>query len=341
MKAAIFSKVGSPLTVETVPDPVPGPDEIILKVARCGVCGSDLHATEDGLMTLPAGSVMGHEFAGEVAATGPGVTGWKEGQLVTALPFISCGHCAPCHRGDSLHCTKIISTGLGQNPGAYAEFVRVGTNDTIALPASVGVTEGALIEPLAVGFHAVEMARLSAGANILVLGAGPVGLSVALFARFFGARNIIVSEPAPARAALAAKMGATDAITERNDIGGQFRKLANGMPPDVIFECVGVPGMIGEAINLAPRAGRIVIVGVCSKPDQFLPLPAIMKELQLQFVLAYRKRDFELIAHLLASDRIDPAPMLTETVGFDAFPAAFEGLRQPQGQCKIMLDPWH
>ena len=340
MKAAIFREVGSPLSIETIPDPTPGPNELILKVARCGICGSDLHATEDGLMTLPAGSVMGHEFAGEVAAIGPDVSGWKEGQLVTALPFISCGGCAACHRGDSLRCTSIISTGLGQNHGAYAEFVRIGTNDTIALPASVNVTEGALIEPLAVGFHAVEMARLSAGANVLILGAGPVGLAVALFARFAGARNIIVSEPSASRAALAAKMGATDAITDRKDIGAQYRKLANGAQPDVIFECVGVPGMIGEAINLAPRGGRIVIVGVCAKPDQFLPLPAIMKELQLQFVLAYRKGDFELIAHLLASDRIDPSPMLTRTVGFDDFPSAFEGLRQPQDQCKIMLDPW-
>lgn len=290
-------------------------------------------------MTLPGGSIMGHEFSGEIAATGPGVTGWKEGQKVTALPFISCRTCAACLRGETLQCKNIVTTGLGQNAGGYAEYVKIGTQDTIALPDSVNLVEGALVEPLAVGFHAVEMARLEPGANILIIGAGPVGLSVALFARFLGARNIIVSERSERRAAMAAQMGATDCISADGDVISEYRKHAGGAVPDVIFECVGVPGMIEACINMAPRGGRIVVVGVCSKPDNFMPLVAIMKELNLQFVLAYRKKDFELIVDLLAGDRIDPAPMVTDSVGFEQFPDAFEGLRTPDQQCKIMLNP--
>ena len=339
MKAAVFHEVGQPLAIEEVPDPTPGEGELILKVARCGICGSDLHSTEVGLMTLPGGSVMGHEFSGEVAAIGPGVTGWKEGQKVTALPFISCGDCGPCLRGETLQCRKIVTTGLGQNAGAYAEYVKVGAHDTIALPASVNLVEGALVEPLAVGFHAVEMARLQPGANVLVVGAGPVGLAVTLFSRFLGARNIIVSEKSARRMEMAGKMGATDCISADGDVISAFRKHSRGAMPDVIFECVGVPGMIQHCVDLAPRGGRIVVVGVCSKPDNFMPLAAIMKEISLQFVLAYRKPDFDLIVDLLARDRIDPTPMVTGAVGFGAFPTAFEALRTPVDHCKVMLDP--
>lgn len=339
MRAAIFHEVGKPLTIGDVPDPVPGDNDLILKVSHCGICGSDLHSTETGLMTLPGGSIMGHEFSGEIVGVGRGAAGtWKTGQKVAALPVITCGTCPPCLAGEAYTCEKVSTIGLGQSPGAYADYVRVGSRDTVLLPVSVSLQEGALIEPLAVGFHAVEKSDLRPGGSVLVIGAGPVGLAVTLFSRFVGARHIVVSERSPGRAAMAAKFGATEVVDANGDVIGQFRKKT-GTVPDVIFECVGVPGMISDCMKMAPRGGKVVVAGVCSKPDTILPLMGIMKEITLQFVLAYRRRDFDLIAGWIASDRIDALAMVTDTVGFADFPKAFEALRTPSQQCKVMLKP--
>lgn len=338
MRAAIFHEIGKPLSIGEVPDPTPGDDELILKVSHCGICGSDLHSTEAGLMTLPSGSIMGHEFSGEIAAVGRNAGNWKTGQKVTALPFVSCGACASCIRGDGHHCEKMRTIGLGQISGAYAEYVKVGARDTVLLPASVSLQEGALIEPLAVGYHAVEMSGLRPGENVLVIGAGPVGLAVTLFSRFVGARHIIVSERSDGRAKMAARFGATDCVNANEDVIAQFRQKTGAMP-GIIFECVGVPGMISACMKMAPRGGKVVVAGVCSKPDTILPLMGIMKEITLQFVLAYRKCDFEMIAGWMATDRIDAQAMVTDTVGFADFPQAFEALRTPGHQCKVMLKP--
>jgi (R,R)-butanediol dehydrogenase/meso-butanediol dehydrogenase/diacetyl reductase len=224
MRAAIFHEIGKPLTIGDVPDPEPGEGDLILKVSHCGICGSDLHSTEAGLMTLPGGSVMGHEFSGEIVAVGRNTDGWKVGQKVAAMPVITCGVCPPCVRGEAYACDKVVTVGLGQSSGAYADFVRVGARDTVLLPDSVSLLEGALIEPLEVGYHAVEMSGLRPGGNVLIIGAGPVGLAVTLFSRFVGARHIIVSERSDGRAKMAAKFGATDIVNASEDVMAQFRK---------------------------------------------------------------------------------------------------------------------
>lgn len=339
MRAAIFQEIGKPLSIAQAPDPVPGEGELVLKVSHCGICGSDLHGTEAGVWSVPPGSIMGHEFSGEIAAIGRNMDGnWKIGQKVTALPFVSCGACVPCVRGNGHLCEKMRTIGLGQMSGAYAEYVTVGARDTIVLPDSVSLAEGALIEPLAVGYHAVEMSGMRPGANVLIIGAGPVGLAVTLFARFTGARNIIVSERSDSRAAMAARFGATQHVRTGEDPITQFRKYT-GAAPDIIFECVGAPGMIADCMKMAPRGGKILVAGVCSKPDTILPLMGIMKEVTLQFVLAYRKQDFEMIAGWMAAGRIDALAMITDKVGFADFPQAFEALRTPTHQCKVMLEP--
>ncbi len=338
MRAAIFHEAGKALTIGNAPDPEPGENELVLKVSHCGICGSDLHSTEPGLLLLPGGSVMGHEFSGEIAAVGRNTDGWKVGQKVAAMPVITCGICPPCMRGEAYACDKATTIGLGQSSGAYAEYVKVGARDTVLLPGSVSLLEGALIEPLAVGYHAVEMSGLRPGGNVLIVGAGPVGLAVTLFSRFVGARHIIVSERSDGRAKMAARFGATECVDANADVIAQFRKKT-GTVPDIIFECVGVPGMISDCMKMAPRGGKVVVAGVCTKPDTILPLMGIMKEITLQFVLAYRKRDFDLIAGWMAADRIDAQAMVTDTVGFADFPQAFEALRTPSHQCKVMLKP--
>jgi len=339
MKAAVFKGTGQALAIEDIPDPIPGPRDLIMKVADCGICGSDLHMTEPGPFTIPGGAVMGHEFAGEVVAVGKEMAGrWKEGDRITALPYIACGQCARCLRGDGFRCDKVEAMGLGQVPGAYAEYARVGGDQAFRLPASVSFREGAMVEPLAVGLHAVNKARLERGAAILIIGAGPVGLSVALWARFFGVQHVVVSERAAARRDMALRFGATHVLDGGMGVSDQFQKIA-GRPPDIIFECVGAPGVLQETIMLAPSDGQIIVVGVCSQPDTIMPVMAILKEIDIRFVLAYRPADFRFVIDMIASNRIDALLMLTDTVGFDGFPSAFEALRKPAHQCKVLLEP--
>ncbi len=225
----------------------------------------------------------------------------------------------------------------GPEPGAYAEYVKIGAWGGHRLPDSVSFREGALIEPLAVGLHAVDMAKMARGATVLVIGAGPVGLAVMLWANFLGARHVIVSERAEVRRAMAAKFGATDAIDPNQPLTSQVEKIA-GQGPDIIFECVGAPGLINGAMMDAPRGSRIVIAGVCQQPDTIMPLMGIMKELELQFVLGYRPADFDYVIDMIASDRIDVSHMVTDIVGLDDLPAAFEALRKPTHQCKVLLE---
>jgi len=340
MRAAVFRELSKPLAIEIVADPTPKPTDIILRVKNCGICGSDLHMTEAGtIMPLPAGSVMGHEFAGEVMEVGSAVKHlWKVGDRVAGFPVICCGDATPCLNWSGRGmCAKMTPVGLGQAPGAYAEFVRIGASQGYKLPESVSFREGAMVEPLAVGLHAVDMAKMARGATVLVIGAGPVGLATMLWAKFLGARHVIVSEKAEVRKQMAARFGATDAIDPSQPLLGQVEKIA-GKGPDVIFECVGVPGMLMNVMNEAPRGSRIVVAGVCQQPDTIMPLMGIMKELELQFVLGYSPADFDYVIAMIAQDRVDVAHMVTDIVTLDGLPGAFEALRKPSHQCKVMLE---
>jgi (R,R)-butanediol dehydrogenase/meso-butanediol dehydrogenase/diacetyl reductase len=341
MRAAVFKQVGKPLEIEELAGPVCGPTDLILKVRNCGICGSDLHMTEaTSLQPLPSGSVMGHEFSGEIVEVGSAVRGqWKVGERVAGFPYIYCGECAGCRNAGAGFgvCEKGVGVGLGQSHGAYAEFVRIGATGAHRLPDLVNFHEGAMIEPLAVGLHAVDKAQMPRGATVLVIGAGPVGLSVMLWARFLGARHVIVSERAALRAKMAARFGATDAVDPAKVLMPQVEAIA-GRGPDVIFECVGAPGLINETMMMAPRNCKIVVAGVCQQMDQILPLIGVVKELTLQFVLGYRPADFDYVIDMIAKDRVDVEHMITDVIDLNALPAAFEALRKPTHQCKVMLE---
>lgn len=341
MRAALFQGAGKPLLIQAIADPEPKPHELILRVKTCGICGSDLHMTEaDTLMPLPLGAVMGHEFAGEVVAVGSGVSAvWREGVRVAGFPYLCCGETSPCRNlgGGFGACAKGMGVGLGQSHGAYAEYVRISASGAHRLPDSVSFREGALVEPLAVGLHAVDMAKMERGATVLVIGAGPVGLAVMLWANFLGARQVIVSEKAAGRRDMAAKFGATAAIDANRPLTEQVEAIA-GKGPDAIFECAGAPGLLNATMAEAPHGAKIVIAGVCQKPDTIMPLMGIMKELNLQFVLGYRPADFDYVIAMIAAQRIDPLAMITDIVDLDALPGAFEALRHPAQQCKVMLE---
>ena len=341
MKAAVFKEAGKPLSIENVDDPTPGDNQVVIAVKRCGICGTDLHGTESHETALPSGTIPGHEFVGEVVASGKSVNKqWKTGKKVTGLPFYSCGNCAVCQLGRPWQCQKNEVIGM-QHPGGFADYVCLDAHNSIILPDSVDWIEGALIEPMAVGLHSVKMASSLQGKNILVIGAGPVGLSVTYWARFMGAFNIVVSEPEEIRNKASLDYGATATINPilTQDVGEEFSKICGGSSPDIIFECVGIPGMINDATNIAIYGTELIVVGFCTREDHFIPATAMAKEMTVKFVLSYHKEDFEFISGLIASDRLDVSKMCTGTVGYEDFPDAFEDLRKPNNHCKVMLAP--
>jgi (R,R)-butanediol dehydrogenase/meso-butanediol dehydrogenase/diacetyl reductase len=330
------------MEVGVVDDPAPGPGELVIRIKGCGICGSDLHVTEmDG--AVPAGSIMGHEFAGEIVAVGKGAMGpdgrWKEGDRVCSMPGISCGRCARCMSGDVMGCEALRMTGFGQIGGGYAEYALVGDHMTMRLPDAVSSADGALVEPLAVGLHAVDAARIETGEDVLIFGAGPVGLAVAIWAKRLGAREVVVADFVDHRRELATRLGATASIDPGiEDVAPAFERIT-GRAPKMIFECVGRPGVIQDCANVADRGGRILSAGMCMQPDAIVPVALGVRELSMHFVSYYRKQDFQLTLDMLRDERIDPLPLVTDRIGLDELPAAFEALRRPTTQCKVLVEP--
>lgn len=345
MLAAMFVAPGAPLEIRTVPDPEPGPTDIILKVKACGVCGTDLHISDlheptGGMTPLSTGAIMGHEFSGEIVELGSQVEkAWRVGDRLCGLPYIGCGRCIQCLTGNGHRCPQVVYGGLGKLEGAYAEYVRVGSSESVQLPKSVDYHLGALVEPLSVALHAVNKANLKTGKSVLIMGGGPVGLAVALWCRFFGTRHIIVSDLIAERLDKAASLGATNGIdASKENVIGRFKKLTGGRP-EIIFDCVGVGGSLQLAMNYAPTDGHIIVVGVCMQRDTILPVKALTKELTVKYVFMYRKQDFQMSLDMLESERIDPSAMITNIVDFRHFPEAFAALKTPETQCKVILEP--
>jgi len=319
------------LAVEQVPDPTPAPGEAVLRVAACGICGSDLHVHQGGF--LPVGSVMGHEFCGEVVE---GAGGLRAGERVCVLPALTCGRCDRCRAGLGMYCSEQRALGLGAAHGGFAEYVVISPHQTVRLPAGVDDAHGALVEPLAVALHAVDASALQPGERCLVIGAGPIGLGIALWARHLGAGEVIVSERAPGRRALAAELGATRVVDpEREELAPLL-----GDGADVVFEAVGARGLIQRCVEHVRFRGRVIVAGVCIPPDTITPSTAILKEAVLRFVLAYEKHDFERTVALLDQGRIRPGPMVSARIGLAETPAAFDALERPDQQGKILVLPW-
>jgi (R,R)-butanediol dehydrogenase/meso-butanediol dehydrogenase/diacetyl reductase len=345
MKAAVFKQPGTPLVIEEVNDPEPGPDDLILKVKACGICGTDLHWSQGndpsaGWRHLAPGSVMGHEFSGEIIELGKNTRSqFRAGERVVAQPFIGCGSCSACRAGRSYRCSTVVTRASPELTGAYAEYTRIGVAETLKLPDNASFHAGALVEPLAVGLNAVKRAGLQVGDPVLVIGAGPVGLSVALWCRFFGARDVIVSDLVDARTVRCAEFGATAVIDAANeDVQARFRQIA-GRPPAVVFDCVGVPGSLQLSIDQAPADAHLVVVGLCMAQDAFFPAKAIVKELHITFAFVYSKADFQFVIDMLSSERIPVDALVTSVVGLDDFPNKFEAMRTPGADLKVMLEP--
>jgi (R,R)-butanediol dehydrogenase/meso-butanediol dehydrogenase/diacetyl reductase len=336
MKAAVYKRPNE-MAVIDLPRPVAGPGEVVLKVHDCGICGSDLHAVQYGF-GMPPDSVMGHEFCGEIVELGPRVDGYAIGDRVTSLPYIGCDACEQCVAGNGMHCENIRGLGLGQLPGAYAEYVMCGAKSLFKLPDNVSSQLGALVEPLSVGLHGVNRSGLAAGAACVVMGAGPIGLATLVWCKARGAKTIVVSELAPGRTELARRLGATEVVNPTvKDPAERMRELV-GRGPDVVFECIGVKSTLDSAIQMVATLGRVVVLGVCMEPDEITPVRCIFKEITVTFALGYNEAEFRETIDALASGRIDPRPMVTDVIGVDQVPEMFQALRNPGGRAKVMVE---
>lgn len=334
MRAVMFHGPGKPITLESIPDPVPGPGEMVLKVGRCGICGSDIHLTEeDGYYEV--GAPLGHEFSGEVVALGKGVEGFAIGDIVTSLPFAGCGHCRACLEGQPFLCPQ----GGNSCSGAFADFVRVKASVSMKLPAALSLADGAMVEPLAVGLHGASLAGIKPGAKVLVTGAGAVGLSAAFFARRLGAGRIVMAARSRRGEAMARAMGADDfVITGKDEVGEVQERL--GGAPDVVFETIGVAGGLGQAINHIRPDGMVVSLGFCTRPDAILPAFATWKQTRMLFSMGYSLGEFRHTIDTLDRGHIEPRVMLGDPIPLEAVPGMIERMRtEKPPEAKVQCDP--
>jgi threonine dehydrogenase-like Zn-dependent dehydrogenase len=367
------------LAVVDLPAPEPGKAQAVISVSGCGICGSDLHARHhadaqadvlaeagyDGFMRADHRVVLGHEFCGEVADYGPKARRKiPAGTPVVAVPLIR-------------HGAEIHPIGLSTAaPGGYAEQVVVEESLMMALPNGLSPELGVLTEPMSIGHHAVRRAEIKKGDVAIVIGCGPVGLAVICMLKARGIRTIVASDFSRGRRELARACGA-DVVVDPTDGSpyaagdrghlktvpdaaelaiGTMEKLTRlpvpwhhvwrvaetlGATPKrpVIFECVGVPGMLDGVITGAPLFSRVVVVGVCMEPDRIRPAMAISKEIDLRFVLGYTPLEFRDTLYMLAEGKVNAAPLVTGTVGLSGVEGAFHALADPEQHAKIVIDP--
>ncbi|WP_298199819.1 alcohol dehydrogenase catalytic domain-containing protein [Novosphingobium sp.] len=331
MKAAIYAGQGGPVRIETLPDPVPGPGDVVIRVHRCGICGTDLAMTRGGPWDYGTDSQFGHEFAGEVVALGRDVTDLRLGDRIAVLPSVSCGTCATCEaHGNNVLCRNSDDV----LTGGFAEFARLPVRNATRLPASLSMADGALIEPLAIALYGLRRAGIVPGERVLVLGSGAVAAYAIYWARRMGAGRIAAMSRSARRADLVRLMGADALVPFGPDEAGEIDAALEGAPT-LVLECVGAEGMLGKAIQHAAPFARLVSLGFCMAPDPVLPAVAAYKCLSLHFSVGYTMREFIEIAHAMDKGHCDPKASITATVPLDDLPATLERLRGTHDETKV------
>jgi alcohol dehydrogenase len=330
MRAVLFVGDGA-VRVESVADPVlVDPTDALVQVRRSAICGTDLHAVAHA-EHVPRGTVLGHEFVGELIEAGPAVQGHRVGDLVVGADFTACGRCWWCRRGDHWECPhrRFFGTGSAFGPalaGAQAELVRVPFADAVLRPVPDGVSLDAAVflgDTLATGFAAVQRADTRPGDTVAVLGGGPVGQLTSLAAQACGAGVVLVVEPVAERRELAARQGALG--SDPDGARGLLDQVTDGRGADVVIDAVGGRGGLDTAFGLVRRRGTIVSVGVHT--DSAWPLPvdrAFADELSLRFAIGDLMRDGEALVALVRSGAVDPTVVASETVELADVPDAYQ-----------------
>jgi threonine dehydrogenase-like Zn-dependent dehydrogenase len=332
------------MVVEELPEPVLGGGDALVAVRACGICGSDLHALRyahslKGMMEAtgqpsrfdPDGDyVMGHEYAVEVLELGPETAGVpaKPGDLVVSMPV-------------ALGPAGIEPIGYSNSyGGGYAERMRVTAGMCLKVPAGLDARRAALTEPMAVGRHAVNKSRVRQGESALVLGCGPIGLAVIASLNTLGVEPIVAADFSPRRRSLAAVLGAHEVVDPAEEPAiERWRQVDGGRHPLVMFEAVGVPGMLEAAMRDAPPQSRVLVVGVCMEHDRIQPMVGIVKELEVIFAFGYDPLEFQGTLEAIAEGALMVDPLITGIVGVEGVPAAFRALADPEDQVKILVEP--
>ncbi|WP_043633287.1 2,3-butanediol dehydrogenase [Nonomuraea candida] len=340
MRAALWYGAGD-VRVEDVPVRPPGPGEVTIEVAYCGICGSDLHEYADGPHAIPVGAphpesgvaapiVLGHEFCGTVRDVGGGVTGLVPGDRVAVEPHYRCGICPRCRAGEYNICRHFGFAGL-MGHGGLAECATVPAYMLHRLPAAVSLEQAAVFEPAAVALHAVRRAAVRPGESVAVLGLGPIGLLVTLLAARHGAGRVVAADRSPARRELALRLGAAE-------VGADLAGVTGGEGVDVAFEAAGSQDTLRACLAATRRGGRVMFVGLAGTVslDAFA---LVNNEHTLLTSVGYRDAYPELI-RLVAEEGVDLAGIVTATVPLEhVVRDGFEALLRGQEQIKVLVRP--
>jgi 2-desacetyl-2-hydroxyethyl bacteriochlorophyllide A dehydrogenase len=334
MRAALFRGIGQ-LDIVDMPVPPPGPDQVVVRVAACGICGTDRHIFHGEFSTHPP-VIIGHEYAGEVTAVGEGVTTLALGDRVAIDPNMPCGYCAPCRRGQIHMCQNLTALGVDID-GGFAEYSLVPEAQCYRLPDSLSLLEGAMAEPVACCVHGMELAGVRSGDTVAIIGGGAIGQIMAQLARLQGAGRVIVSDLSAPRRQMALDLGADAIIDPTTDDplgpGGPLEEGAN-----VVIEAVGSSRTTAQAITWAARGATVLWFGV-TPPDQTVTLnPNLIfeKELTIRGARINPFTHARAIA-LLASGRLTVAPLITRQAALDELPALLAG--GPGDDIKTVIVP--
>jgi 2-desacetyl-2-hydroxyethyl bacteriochlorophyllide A dehydrogenase len=335
MSAAVYVGDGR-IAVEEVPRPEPGPGEVLVEIAECGICGSDLHMVLERY--AKPGAILGHEWSG-IVASAPSGSGWSLGDRVVGNPTAGCGVCRPCRRGRPSVCLTRASVDFLGYRGAFCRYKTVATDGLIRIPDSLSMRVAALAEPTAIALHAVRLAGLGPDDRVLVTGAGPVGLLIIAVLRAQGISDITVSEPSPVRRVQALDVGATRVVTPDTLVQPPMG-VPVAEPSAVVFECSGYASAVEAALGQLDYAGTLVIVGTGFEPPRFNQNRLIIFELEIVGAYNYNEDGFQPAVDLLDSGRL-PLESLIEPddIPLSGVMGSMERLARGEIPSKVMVQP--
>lgn len=325
--------------VGTIAAPKKEKNKVMVEVTKTGICGSDLHYFEAG---DPKGLIMGHEFCGRVLDPGDR-DDLKKGDRVTALPISPCGKCDACLSGNPQYCLKTWEEAVGlslNNPGGLTEKINVRSDLVLKVPDSVSDEEAAMVEPTAVGLHAIHLADIKVGNKVLVIGAGIIGLTSAMFAKLEGASKVVISDVNEKRAKKAVKLGVADEyiVADEKFLENVMKKTGEGF--DIVVECCGNSAAVTNAIMSTKPGGKLVLVGVSLNPITIPSVVAVLHEITIIGAIAYTKLEFKICLELMENKIINVLEFLSKTVSLEETQKAYEELTSgTSNSVKIIVDP--
>lgn len=331
------------IELKDFPDPVIEPGKVVVDIAYCGICGTDLHAWLSGSPYNPA--ICGHEWVGHASEVHSSVTTCKEGDRVAAGGRTACGVCSTCQRGDAAHCETAFAAICGMGPmaaphGGFASRIAFDGGRLFKVDASLSDEQAGILEPVTIALHATRRTDIRLGDSVLVIGGGPIGLLVLQCARAAGAGTCVLLEPQESRRKLGASLGA-DLVIDPMSPDASERLYAHVGPggADVVFECAGIPATINQSVTYARRGGTVSLVGVASGTAEIEAAQWLVKEINLQSSIAALHEEFFMAQSLVADGRIKTEPLHTSTVNLDGMDDAFAGLARNPEEVKILVDP--